>query len=151
MFDFDGVMTDNCVTVSEAGVESVVCDRADGMGIELLKRAGFTLYVLSREDNPVVAARCKKLGLDRSQSIRDKLPELESWVANQGLAMSEVAYLGNDINDVACMSRVGLPVAVGDAYPEARNAAALVLNQHGGRGAVREFAELILRNRKEIA
>ncbi len=72
-------MTNNRVTVAQSGQESVVCDRSDGMGVELLERQGLSSYVLSREDNPLVAARCKKLDLECSHSVRYELPELEQW------------------------------------------------------------------------
>ncbi len=149
VFDFDGVMTNNRVTVAQSGEESVVCDRSDGMGVELLKRQGLSLYVLSREDNPVVAARCKKLDLECSHSVRHKLPELEQWAKQHGHTMSQLAFVGNDINDVECMNHVGLPVAVGDAYPAAKAAAKLVLCRPGGQGAVRELADLIISHQEE--
>lgn len=143
-FDFDGVLTDDLVQVDEHGQESVRCSRADGMGIERLRRQGVPMVVLSREDNPVVTRRCQKLGLPVHQGLRDKTAALRDWVAGLGLDLSQVAYVGNDINDLPAMRLVGWPVAPADAHPRVLDLARVVLTRRGGRGAVRELAELIL-------
>ena len=79
VFDFDGVFTNNKVIVSEDGKESVVCDRSDGLGIMMLKAAGIPSFILSKEKNPVVSARAKKLGLEVMQGIDHKLQILSSY------------------------------------------------------------------------
>ncbi|MFV0633063.1 cytidylyltransferase domain-containing protein [Demequina sp.] len=142
--DFDGVHTDDLVTVNQDGVESVTVSRSDGMGVGLLRAAGVPILILSKEKNPVVAARAAKLQVDVLHGIDDKLPELERWCAAQGVDLTRVAYVGNDINDVACMRAVGWPVAVADARAEALAEARVVLTRPGGRGAVREAAERVL-------
>ena len=144
VFDFDGVMTDNRVLTLQDGVEGVFCDRSDGLGVGLLRDAGFRMLILSKERNPVVAARGAKLKVPVLQGIDAKRPALEAWCAEQGVALADVVYVGNDLNDVECLRIVGHPVAVADAYPEARAAAGLILTLPGGRGAVRELAELLL-------
>ena len=144
VFDFDGVFTDNRVIVSEDGSEAVVCDRSDGLGIARLRQAGIPMVVISTEKNPVVKQRCQKLNLDCLQDIDEKLPVLKSWLAEQGIDLAHTVYVGNDINDFACLQAVGCGVVVQDAYPEAHAAAKLVLAAAGGQGAVREIAELIL-------
>jgi YrbI family 3-deoxy-D-manno-octulosonate 8-phosphate phosphatase len=143
-FDFDGVFTDDRVTVLGEGREAVVCSRGDGMGIEMLRKAGWPMVVLSKETHPIVSARCAKLGLECRQGIDDKLPELRRWLEGRGLAPEHTLYVGNDINDLACLTAVGCPVAVSDAHPEAARAARIILEKPGGRGALRELAELIL-------
>lgn len=144
VFDFDGVMTDNRVLTLQDGTEGVFCDRSDGLGIGLLARTGIGAMVLSKEPNPVVAARCRKLKLECVQGIDDKLPELKRQLEARGLKPAQVAYVGNDVNDEACMAHVGLPIAVADAYPGAMRLAVLVTQKLGGRGAVREVCEWLI-------
>jgi YrbI family 3-deoxy-D-manno-octulosonate 8-phosphate phosphatase len=143
-FDFDGVFTDDRVTVLGEDREAVVCSRGDGMGIEMLRKAGWPMVVLSKETHTIVSARCAKLGLECRQGIDDKLPALRQWLEGRGLTPGRTAYVGNDINDLACLTAVGCPVAVADAHPEAARAARIILEKPGGRGALRELAELIL-------
>jgi YrbI family 3-deoxy-D-manno-octulosonate 8-phosphate phosphatase len=148
-FDFDGVFTDNRVYVMQNGEEAVACDRSDGMGISMLRKVGLPMIVISTETNPVVSARCAKLKLEFAQGIDDKLPTLREWAAGNGLVMEQVAFVGNDINDVECLRGSGLGVVVADAYPVAAEAADLVLTRNGGRGAVREMADLWLAARSK--
>ena len=143
-FDFDGVFTDNRVYVMQNGEEAVVCDRSDGMGISMLRKAGMPLVIISTEKNPVVAIRGAKLNLDVLQGIEHKLSKLSEWVVANQLTIEQVAFVGNDINDVECLKAVGLGVVVADAYPVAIDAADFVLTKKGGRGAVREIADLWL-------
>ena len=143
-FDFDGVFTDDRVTVMGEGREAVVCSRGDGMGIELLRNAGWPMVVLSKETHPIVSARCAKLQLECHQGIDEKLPVLRRWLRKRRVAPEATLYVGNDINDLPCLSAVGCPVVVSDAHPEAARAARIVLDKPGGQGALRELAELIL-------
>ena len=143
-FDFDGVFTDNRVYVMQTGEEAVVCDRSDGMGISMLRKAGIPLVIISTEKNPVVAVRAAKLNIDVLQGIENKLPVLSQWAAENQLSIEQVAFIGNDINDVDCLNAVGLGIAVADAYPIAVDAADYVLTKNGGQGAVREIADLWL-------
>ena len=143
-FDFDGVFTDNRVYVMQNGEEAVVCDRSDGMGIAMLRKTGVPMVVISTERNPVVSVRCEKLQLDVLQGVDDKLPALTKWATGQGLTVDQIAFVGNDINDVECLLGAGLGVVVADAYPVAVEAAEVQLTREGGRGAVREFADQIL-------
>ncbi len=144
VFDFDGVFTDNGVIVNQEGVESVACSRGDGMGFDLLRKTGLPMIVLSKEPNPVVAARCRKLKLECVQGLNTKIGHLRDWMERHGLRKEEVVYLGNDVNDLECMAEVGCPVAVGDAHPKALAAARIVLENHGGKGAIRELADLVI-------
>ncbi len=148
VLDFDGVLTDNRVVVRQDGSESVSCDRGDGLGIERLRAAGgIEVVVLSKETNPVVAARCRKLRLPCAQGQDEKLPQLKKMAAERGLAAAQIAYVGNDVNDVNAMAWCGVPIAVADAYPEVRAAARLVTRLSGGRGAVREVCDLLIARR----
>lgn len=144
VMDFDGVLTDDRVFVSSAGEESVACSRSDGMGIELLRKAGLAMSVISKEQNAVVAARCRKLKLECSHGIETKLPLFLHWLEEQGIAPADAIYIGNDINDLPCMEAAGCAVAPADAHPRARAAARIVLNANGGRGAIRELADMLI-------
>ncbi len=148
VFDFDGVMTDNTVTVSENGEESVRCHRGDGLGIDLLRDAGIPMIILSTERNSTVAARAGKLRLDHHQGIGDKGAFLKRHLDERGIAAEDVVYLGNDVNDRKCFDLVGCPVAVADAHPDIIQAARIVLGQKGGNGAVRELCDRLLRARQ---
>ena len=143
VFDFDGVFTDNKVIVFQDGRESVVCDRSDGWGIAQLKKLGIPILVLSSEENQVVQARCDKLDVDYVHGIQDKLTVLTTWLKEHNIDISQVIYVGNDVNDLDCLQAVGCGIAVGDAYPQVKDAAQIILSSSGGRGAIREVAELI--------
>jgi YrbI family 3-deoxy-D-manno-octulosonate 8-phosphate phosphatase len=144
VFDFDGVMTDNTLVVTDSGAEAVTSHRGDGWGIARLREAGMPMLVLSTETNPVVSARCEKLGIPCEQDVGDKASFLAEHLARNGIDATHVAYVGNDENDLGCLALVGLPVVVADAEPVAVAAAKLVLSRPGGRGAVREFCDLVL-------
>lgn len=142
--DFDGVHTNDSVVVDQHGVESVVVSRSDGMGVARLRRAGIPFLILSTESNDVVKARAAKLGVDVVSGCDDKLAALRAWAASRNLDLADIAYLGNDINDVECLRAVGWGVAVADARAEAINASSHVLRFPGGSGAVRELANRVL-------
>jgi len=144
VFDFDGVLTDNRVAVDQDGRESVTCDRSDGMGIAHLRDAGIPLLVLSKERNPVVAARCRKLQVDLVQGCDDKLPALRTWLADRRVGLEQTIYVGNDVNDAECLRAAACAVVPADAHADVTPLARIVLSRDGGRGAVRELADLIL-------
>ena len=144
VFDFDGVMTDNRVLVHQSGDEAVWCHRGDGLGIARLRDAAFEIVVLSTERNPVVAARCRKLNIETIQSCDDKLTTLQQFAAERQLSPAQIAYVGNDLNDLSCLQWVGWPIAVADALPEVRAVAKWVTRLPGGGGAVREVADRLV-------
>ena len=145
VMDFDGVLTNNRVIVSEDGHEAVVCNRGDGMGLEHLKSLGIPLLVISKERNPVVTARCDKLKIPVLQGIDDKWSALELWLKESGHLAENIVYVGNDINDADCMRRVGCAVAVADANDSIMSLARIILERAGGDGAIRELCDLIVR------
>ncbi len=147
VLDFDGVLTDNRVLTDEGGREAVWCSRSDGWGIARLREAGVEVVVLSTEENPVVAARCRKLGIPCVQGSRDKLAALRVLAADRSLEPGHVAYVGNDVNDLDCLGWAGLPLAVADAVPEVLARVRFVTARPGGRGAVREICDWILSGR----
>ena len=144
VLDFDGVMTDDRVLVFDDGREAVLCSRGDGMGLEMLRKAGVPLAVISKEINPVVGARCEKLKIPYLQGIEDKLAELTRIVGERRLELAQVAYVGNDVNDLECMHAAGVAIAPADAHPDALRAADVVTSAPGGFGAVREVCDLLL-------
>lgn len=148
VMDFDGVHTDDRVLVDQDGREAVFCNRRDGLGLEQLRKTDLKLLVLSKEQNAVVQARCKKLGLPCLSGIDAKLPALQRWCAEQQVALANTVYVGNDVNDIECLAAVGCGVAVADAHPEAKARARFVLERPGGQGALRELCELILERQR---
>ena len=141
-FDFDGVFTDNLVYVSEDGVETVRCWRGDGLGLRKLDRLGVASIIVSTEANPVVTTRSRKLAIRCVQGCEDKLAVLKDIVLEHDLTMSQVAFVGNDINDLACLKAVGFPIVVQDAHADVIPFALYQTRTVGGRGAVREICDL---------
>lgn len=148
VLDFDGVLTDNRVLVTQNGKESVVCHRGDGLGIERLRQAGIPVVVISKETNAVVSARCHKLGIPCFQNAADKLAVLKQIAEAHNADLDKLAYVGNDVNDIACIEAVGVGVAVADAHPMVTVVADIVTQAAGSRGAVREICDLILESRR---
>jgi YrbI family 3-deoxy-D-manno-octulosonate 8-phosphate phosphatase len=145
VFDFDGVMTDDRVWVDQEGHEMVAANRRDGLGIAMLLKASIPAVVISTEPNPVVAARCRKLGLPVMQGIGDKAAALRQLLAERQVQPEHVVYLGNDVNDLPCFPLVGCAVVTADANPEVGRQADLVLSHKGGYGAVRELCERLIK------
>ncbi len=144
VLDFDGVMTDNRVWVNGQGRESVAAHRGDGWGLARLREVGVEVVVLSTETDPVVAARCGKLGLPVVQGLADKGAALQDLLRDREMEPGRVVYLGNDVNDLPCFPLVGCAVVVADAHPAATAQADLVLGRAGVQGAVRELCDLLL-------
>ncbi len=141
-FDFDGVFTDNMVYVFENGSEAVRCFRSDGIGLKKLKELDIQTVIISTESNPVVSARARKLGIRCFQNCEDKRKTLESLAQEMGISLAEIAFIGNDINDLPCLTAVGLPIVVQDAHPDVISTAAYRTKIRGGHGAVREVCDL---------
>ncbi|WP_409059307.1 cytidylyltransferase domain-containing protein [Streptomyces sp. SYP-A7185] len=144
VLDFDGTQTDDRVLIDSEGREFVSVHRGDGLGIAALRDAGIPLLILSTEQNPVVAARARKLKLPVLHGIDRKDLALKQWCEEQGIAPERVLYVGNDVNDLPCFGLVGWPVAVASAHDVVRGAARAVTALPGGDGAIREIAAWIL-------
>jgi YrbI family 3-deoxy-D-manno-octulosonate 8-phosphate phosphatase len=127
-FDFDGVFTDNKVYVFEDGSEAVRCTRADGIGLQKLIKYNIETVIISSEKNPCVSMRSKKLGIKIIQKL--------------GISLNQVAFVGNDINDLPCLTCVGLPIIVQDAHRDVISCAKYRTKSRGGHGAVREICDL---------
>ena len=148
VFDFDGVFTDNRVLVMQDGSEAVFCSRADGLGLERLKKIGIQMLVLSKETNPVVQMRCKKLNISCIQGCDNKKGALKDIAAKSGVSLGSIAFVGNDINDLECLQIVGLPACVADSTQEVLDVSLFTTKALGGCGAVREFCDYIARANK---
>ncbi len=149
VMDFDGVLTDNRVWVDEEGHESVVSNRSDSLGLrQLREQTKVQALVISKEVNPVVSARCKKIQLECIQAVDDKATMLKSIMKDRNIDPAHVIYMGNDTNDLPCFPIVGCSVAPADAHSEVLKAADHVTSLPGGRGAVRELCDLILEKMK---
>ncbi|MFE6975292.1 cytidylyltransferase domain-containing protein [Streptomyces sp. NPDC057682] len=144
VLDFDGTQTDDRVFIDADGHETVAVHRGDGLGIAALRRAGVPLLILSTEQNPVVAARARKLRIPVLHGIDRKDLALKQWCEEQSLAPERVMYVGNDVNDLPCFALAGWPVAVASAHDSVRAAARAVTTTPGGFGAVREIAAWLL-------
>ncbi|WP_438948272.1 HAD hydrolase family protein [Streptomyces cellulosae] len=144
VLDFDGTQTDDRVLIDADGRELVSVHRGDGLGVAALRRSGLKLLILSTEQNPVVAARARKLKIPVLHGVDRKDLALKQWCEEQGVAPERVLYAGNDVNDLPCFALVGWPVAVASAHDAVRGAARAVTTLPGGDGAVREIAGWIL-------
>jgi YrbI family 3-deoxy-D-manno-octulosonate 8-phosphate phosphatase len=144
VLDFDGTQTDDRVLIDSEGREFVSVHRGDGLGIAALRGAGLAMLILSTEENPVVAARARKLKIPVLHGVDRKDLALKQWCEEQGIAPERVLYAGNDVNDLPCFGLVGWPVAVASAHDVVRGAARAVTVHPGGDGAIREIASWIL-------
>jgi 3-deoxy-D-manno-octulosonate 8-phosphate phosphatase (KDO 8-P phosphatase) len=149
--DVDGVLTDTGVYYSANGEEMKRFSIRDGMGMELLKQYEVGTAMLTREDSPRVASRSKKLALPYYfPGVLDKKTFLPDVLKKTGLKLHELAYIGDDVNDVGIMEEIakqGLTACPNDAMPAARNVSHYVAKAPGGNGAFRDFAEWIMKNR----
>jgi len=150
--DVDGVLTDGGIYLGDvdgARHEFKRYDIQDGLGIYFLRLAGLIPIIVTGRVSVSVDLRARELGIEHVAQDADaqKLIGLRTILDRLGLDMEHVAYVGDDFPDMAILRRVALPVAVGNAVPEVRAAARVHLSEAGGRGAVREFAELLLRAR----
>jgi len=143
VYDFDGVMTDNRILFFQDGTEAVMVNRADGLGINMIKELAIPQLILSTETNSVVSARAKKIGLPVLQGIGNKKKTLTEYCIQHNYDMKRVIYLGNDVNDYEVMSVVGFPLAPSDAHVKILNLAKIVLKAKGGEGVIREFADYL--------
>lgn len=150
IFDFDGVFTDNKVWVNQDGVESVKCDRGDGLGFDILrnfimlKHWHLDYFILSKETNPVVSSRARKMSIPCIQSMANKAHFVSSYLSDNNKSSEGLLFVGNDLNDLASIQLAGFSVAPSDAHPIILDQVDLVLNQKGGEGFVRALIEKLI-------
>lgn len=152
LMDSDGVLTDGRLYFSAAGEELKVFDVKDGQGLVSWHKAGFSSGIISGRKSPIVETRARELGIKYvHQGVEDKIQAFLAILAEAYISdPAEVAYTGDDIGDIPLMRKVGLAVAVGDAVGEVKKAAMYVTEAKGGRGAVRELTDLLLRAKNNL-
>ncbi len=144
-FDVDGVFTDGRFYLSDAGVETKVFDTQDGFGVRLLLNAGVEVAVISGRASGAVERRMAELGVAHVVlGCKDKVTALQELAASLGIAVSECAYVGDDVPDLPLLDTVGFSIAVANAVPAVRKQCLHVTSAYGGRGAVREVCELVV-------
>jgi 3-deoxy-D-manno-octulosonate 8-phosphate phosphatase (KDO 8-P phosphatase) len=143
--DVDGVLTDAGMYYSESGEELKKFNTRDGMGIKLLQRAGLITAIVTQERTKLVARRGEKLMIPEvHQGVMDKLLLVREMAERHALSMDQVAYIGDDINDLATLKAVGFSATPADGLPQVVAAVDYVCTKKGGEGAVREMIEMIL-------
>ena len=148
LLDVDGVLTDGGVTWSNEGIEQKTFHIRHGLGLRLWGRAGLRAGIETGRASRIVQLRAEELGITIvRQGVEDKLATAAAIVAECGVSWEQTAFIGDDLPDLPVVMRCGLGVAVADACPELRAAARLVTTLAGGRGAVREVIERLLRAR----
>ena len=141
VYDFDGVFTNNKVFVDQHGNEMVQVSRADGLGIVEIRKLGIQQMILSTETNTVVSARAKKLDLFCLQGVDNKAQALTEYCNVHQISLSDVAYVGNDINDLEVMKLVGITFCPADAHVSIKEISHYILKSKGGDGVSREILD----------
>jgi 3-deoxy-D-manno-octulosonate 8-phosphate phosphatase (KDO 8-P phosphatase) len=146
LLDVDGVLTDGVIMIDDRGVETKRFYVRDGQGITLLKQCGIEVGFITGRTSNAVSLRAKELGVRIVyQGIKDKARAYEEIKQKTRLLDEQIAYVGDDAADLPVLRRSGLAVAVKDCWPELRNEVDYVTEREGGKGAVREVMELLLR------
>ena len=147
LMDCDGVLTDGRLWLTEDGNEQKSFNTHDGLGLTLLHRAGLRSGIISGRKSSAVSRRAQQLGIEFvRQGDPEKIAAFEEILKQAEVEESEVAFIGDDLTDIPLMQRVELAVAVADAVMETRSVAHYVTRAPGGRGAVREVIELVLKS-----
>lgn len=147
LIDVDGVLTDGRIVYGPGETEWKFFDVKDGHGIKLTQRAGIQVGIISGRKSDVVERRARELGIQMVfQGQRDKVVALSQIIEDKGISEEHIAFIGDDIIDIPVMKRVGFAASVGDAVQEVKEVAHYVSGKPGGRGAVRDVIEYILRS-----
>ncbi len=146
LLDVDGVMTDGRIVYNADGVETKAFDVKDGHGLKMLQRAGLQIGIITGRTSEVTRVRADELGIDLViQGAKEKLPRYQEVISRLGLCDEEVAYVGDDLIDLPVLRRVGFSATVADAVEEIKPHVHYITRRPGGRGAVREVCDFILR------
>ena len=150
--DVDGVLTDGGMYYAESGDEWKKFNTRDGMGIKLLQRAGILTAIVTQERTKLVARRAEKLTIpELHQGVTDKLSCIRELAARHGLTLSQVAYIGDDINDLETLEAVGFSATPADGMPRVAAVVDYICQKKGGEGAVREIIEMILEAQGQVS
>jgi len=146
LLDVDGVLTDGSIIYNDQGVETKAFNAKDGLGIQLLIEAGIKVGIVTGRRSEVLVNRCNDLGIKYLfDNVRDKGEMLELISSKTGIAPENTAFMGDDLIDLPLMMKVGFSAAVADAAEPVKNRASYISSAKGGRGAVREVCEMILK------
>lgn len=146
VFDVDGVMTDGSLTFDENGVEYKTFNAKDGQGIIMMNRSGFVTAIITARENGTVRHRFKNLGMTKLyEGCKNKIAALRDFMEEFHLKPEEISYMGDDLPDICVLKTVGLPCCPNDAVEEVREHARFISTKNGGRGAVRELCDFILK------
>ncbi len=147
--DVDGVLTDSGMYYSENGDEMKKFNTRDGMGMVLLRNAGYKLAIVTSEDTKIVERRAAKLKIaDVLQGVRDKVGAMEILLKRHSLTWEEVAYIGDDVNDLQVLKRAGFAATPSDGTEENKKTAHYITKKKGGEGCVREICDMLLELKK---
>jgi len=146
--DVDGVMTDGGLYYTDDGAQFRKFNVKDGLGIKRAIKSGVAMCIISASKATSTLKRAEHLGIEHVRiGAEDKLTHLREIAAELGVDLHEVAHMGDDLTDIALMEGIGLPLTVADAVPEVIQAARYVTTKSGGKGAVREICDLIVKSR----
>ncbi len=147
-FDVDGVMTDGSITYDENGVEYKTFNAKDGQGITNLHKSGIITAIITARNNGTVQYRAENLKFDEiHQGCENKLETLNEILKKYGFTFEETAYMGDDLPDICILQEVGFSGCPCDAVEEVKNVAKFISSKNGGRGAVREFCDFVVKNK----
>lgn len=150
-FDVDGVLTDGSLTFDEFGHEYKTFNAKDGQGIVNLNNAGIVTAIITARNNGTVEHRAKNLNIkELHQGSKNKIETLENIMKKYNFSFDEVAYMGDDLPDLCILEKVGLKGCPLDAVEEVKSIANFISSKNGGRGAVREFCDYILKNNPNL-
>lgn len=154
LLDVDGVLTDGRIIYDGEGREFKTFDVKDGQGIKLLQQGGLKVGILTGRRSSAVSLRAKELGIEiLHQKVLDKTKTLDGILGKNEIRAEQICFMGDDLADLPVLHRVGFAVAVADAVEDVKKNAHYITRHHGGRGAVREICEVILKSQgkwKEI-
>ena len=146
LLDVDGVLTDGTITYTDSGEQVKSFSSRDGLGLRLLMNEGIRVGIVTGRSSEALLHRCRNLKIDLIfDGVRDKAKALEDIVDQTGIPLQEIGFVGDDLIDLPAMVKVGAPITVGDAPSEVKALARVVTKAQGGRGAVREICEAILK------
>ena len=146
LLDVDGVLTDGRVIINDSGEETKAFDVRDGHGLKLLQRAGLEVGIITGRSSRVVEHRMRELGIGLVyQGVKNKLEPFDEILARFQLSPQQVAYVGDDVVDLPVLRRVGFSATVADGCPDLFDLVDFVSSRPGGRGAVREVCEMLLK------
>ncbi|HVR84803.1 MAG TPA: HAD-IIIA family hydrolase [Planctomycetota bacterium] len=145
VLDVDGVLTDGGMYYGPSGEGLKRFNVKDGLGLRMIGEAGIEVALISGENSEILKRRAEKLKIDNVfVGVEDKLRTMKEFLGPRNIGLDEVAYIGDDLNDLSALQAVALPIAVSDAVPQVRKAVKWVTSRRGGDGAVREVCDLLL-------